>query len=177
MLRLVAIISISTMWMSCTKVDIKEFCQGEWSYTIGDTAYSELLIEGAKVFPYHYNALNSTAYSYKIQNDTFYIYGNEGDLVERSPIKYIDPNTFQILGITPSKLRRISYPEAASNSLSKYRQNIYRLSLDKTIVEIYEQNIFEEMEDARMIFEADFEERRSIALYKLAKKKVTQNSN
>lgn len=176
MLRLVIAILCSTLWVSCTKVDLKEVCRGEWSYIVGDTAYCELLIEGGKVYPYHHNQLNSYAYPYKIEKDTFYIYGNEGTIIEQSPIKYIDPNTFQILGITSSVLQRISYPEAASNSLSKYRYRVFKLTLDKGIVDIYEQDIFEKMEEARKLFDPSFQERRSIALYKLNKEKLIHYS-
>lgn len=177
MLRFVMAISVSTLWVACTKIDIKEVCKGEWSYIVGDTAYCELLIEGGQVFPYHHNELNSYSYPYKIQKDTFYIYGNEGLIVEKSPIKYIDQNTFQILGITPSYLKRISYPKAAFNSLSKYRYKVYKLMLNRNIVELYEQNIFEEIEAVRSDFEPAFQERRSIALYKLNKEQSSQNSN
>lgn len=176
MLRLGIVISISTLWMSCTKIDTREICKGEWSYIVGDTAYCELLIEGGRIFPYHHDELNSYSYPYKIQGDTFYIYGNEGAMVEKSPIKYIDDNSFQILGITPSVLQRISYPEAAFNSLSKYRYTTYKATLGKNIVEMYEQNTFEEMEEAKKKFEPTFQERRSIALYKLKKEKAKQNS-
>lgn len=177
MLRLGIAISISTLWMACAKIDTKEFCKGEWSYIVGDTAYCELLIEGDRVFPYHHKELNSYSYPYKIQKDTFYIYGNEGTIVEKSPIEYIDPNTFSILGITPSLLQRISYPKVVFNSLSKYRYKIFKLSLNKSIVELYEQNIFEEIEAVKDNFESTFQERRSIALYKLNKEKINQNSN
>jgi hypothetical protein len=177
MLRLGIVISISTLWMACTKIDTRETCKGEWSYIVGDTAYCELLIEGGRIFPYHHDELNSYSYPYKIKNDTFYVYGNEGTIVEESPIKYINPNSFQILGITPSPLQRISYTEAAFNSLSKYRYTTYKATLGKNVLQMYEQNAFEEMEDARKKFEPDFQERRSIALYKLNKEKVNQNSN
>lgn len=177
MLRLGIVISISTLWMACTKIDTRKTCKGEWSYIVGDTAYCELLIEGGRIFPYHHDELNSYSYPYKIEMDTFYIYGNEGTIVEQSPIKYIDPNSFQILGITPSTLQRISYPEAAFNSLSKYKYTIYKATLGKSVVEMYEQNAFEKMEEARSKFEPDFQERRSIALYKLNREKANQNSN
>lgn len=177
MLRLGIAIFVSTLFMACAEVDTKEACKGEWSYIVGDTAYCELLIEGGRVFPYHNDELNSYSYPYKIQMDTFYIYGNKGAVIEQSPIKYIDENTFQILGITPSVLQRISYTEAAFNSLSKYHYTAYKATLGKTVVEMYEQNAFEEMEDAKGKFEPDFQERRSIALYKRNKEKETQNSN
>ncbi|CAA6814308.1 MAG: Unknown protein [uncultured Aureispira sp.] len=175
MLRLGIAIFVSTCWMACAKIDTQKTCQGEWSYIVGDTAYCELLIEGGRVFPYHNDELNSYSYPYKIQMDTFYIYGNEGTIVEQSPIKYIDANTFQILGITPSKLRRISYPEAAFNSLSKYKYRAYKLSLGKSMVELYEENVFEEIEEAKRNFESTFQERRSIALYKWGKKTASKN--
>lgn len=177
MLRLGLVLSISTLWMACSKIDTNEVCKGEWSYIVGDTAYCELLIEGGRVFPYHNKELNSYSYPYKIKNDTFYIYGNEGAIVEESPIKYIDENTIQILGITPARLQRISYPESAFNSLSKYRYKVYKLTLGKTMVELYEQGVFEEMEDAKNNFEPTFQERRSIALYKWNKEQLDQNSN
>jgi hypothetical protein len=177
MLRLVIALSISTLWMACAKIDTKEVCKGEWSYIVGDTAYCELLIERGHVFPYHNNELNSYSYPYKIQNDTFYLYGNEGTIVEKSPIKYLDPNTFQILAITPSPLQRISYTEAAFNSLSKYQYRVQKLTLSKSVVELYDQKIFEKIDDARSKFEPNFQERRSIALYKLNKEKTNQNSN
>jgi hypothetical protein len=176
MLRLGLVVSISTLWMACAKIDTNEVCKGEWSYIVNDTSYCELLIEDGYVFPYHHNELNSYTYPYKIQQDTFYIYGNEGAIVEKSPIKYIDPNTIQILGITPSRLERISYPEAAFNSLSKYRYKVYKSTLGKSIVEMYDQNVFEELEDAKSNFEPTFQERRSIALYKRSKEKSNQNS-
>jgi len=176
MLRLGIAMFVSIFWMACAKIDTKETCQGEWSYIVGDTAYCELLIEGGRVFPYHNDELNSYSYAYKIQMDTFYIYGNEGRLVERSPIKYIDENTFQILGITPSKLRRIYYPEAAFNSLSKYKYNAYKLALGKSMIELYEGKVFEEIEEAKRKFETTFQERRSIALYKWTKEKVNEKS-
>jgi len=45
------------------------------------------------------------------------------------------------------------------------------------MVELYEQNIFEEIEEVKHNFEVTFQERRSIALYKLNKEKNNQNSN
>lgn len=177
MLRLGIAIFVSTLFMACAEVDTKEACKGEWSYIVGDTAYCELLIEGGRVFPYHHDELNSYSYPYKIQTDTFYLYGNEGAIVEQSPIKYIDENTFQILGITPSLLQRISYPEAAFNSLSKYRYTAYKATLGKSVVEMYEQDAFEAIEEAKKKFEPTFQERRSIALYKKNKEKLNRNSN
>lgn len=177
MLRLVIALSTSTLWMACAKIDTKEICKGEWSYIVGDTAYCELLIEKGHVFPYHNNELNSYSYPYEIKNDTFYLYGNEGTIVEKSPIQYLNSDAFQILAITPSPLQRISYPEAAFNSLSKYQYKVQKLTMNKSVVELYDQDIFEKIDNARNRFEPTFQERRSIALYKLNKEKTNRNSN
>ncbi|BDS10336.1 hypothetical protein [Aureispira anguillae] len=167
MSRLIISLLVLSGLGSCQTIDLKETCRGEWGYMVGDTAYCELLIDEAKVYSYHYQAPNSYSYSYEIKNDTFYLYGNQTSKVESSPIQYLGKDAFQIMGITPSTLHRISYEEASPYSLANYHQHIKKLIENKTITQIYEQRIFTEMEEAKKRFETKFEQRRNIALYKL----------
>lgn len=158
--------SILIGFVSCRGIDLKETCQGEWSYIVGDTAYCEILITESAVFPYHFRHNNSYSCHYLIQNDTFFLYGNEGVIVESSPINYIDKNTFEILGITNSPLKRVVHKDEESTTLADYNYKISRLLANKHIVDVLETDAYPKMELIKSAYEEKFHQRRDFALYK-----------
>jgi len=158
--------SILSSFMSCKGVDLKESCKGEWSYIVGDTAYCEIAIADSTVFPYHYYHNNSYSCRYLIKNDTFFLYGNGGVTIESSPINYIDKNTFEILGITPSPLKRITDQDKTSTTLSQYQYKLGRLVANRHIVDILQEDAYPKMDAIKASYEAGFTQRRDFALYK-----------
>lgn len=162
MFQIIPVVLGLLLLVGCNTIDLKKSCQGEWGYMVGDTAYCELLIDAHNVYPYHYKALNSYAYSYEIKEDTFYLYGHQEGYIECSPIKYLGKNSFQIMGITPAVLHRLP---ASKYSLATYYTSLQKLYQDKSMVELYEQGAFSEAEELKQAFERDFKKRRSSALF------------
>ena len=167
---------IAITFVQCNSVELQESCKGEWSYFVGDTAYCELLISDAIVFPYHYKQLNGYSYNYKIENDTFYIYGNREETVEMSPINYLGPDSFQILGITPATLTRIKHEEGSPYSLSTYNYKMSKILKKKDINQLLAERAFSKMNGLVRVFEEEYLERRNRAIYRKEKKEAMANS-
>jgi len=168
MFKIVILGLTAIVFVGCNSVNLQEACKGEWSYFVNDSSYCELLIGEGIVFPYHYNELNSYSYKYKIENDTFYIYGNKEGVVESSPINYLGKDSFQILAITPSTLKRIN---KSTNSLATYHYKRENLLKNKNINRLIAERTFVEMHELKKVFEEEYQERRRTAIYQKNKQK------
>lgn len=160
---------------ACSEPDVQQTCKGEWQYILNDSTYCELLINDSIVFPYHDNVISQFSYRYKIQNDSFFIYGNAGnDYLESSPIEYLGTDSFRILGITPATIKRLPQQAAGTYNLARYHYQLYQLLRPKDPATLYEMDAFAYMSEARARFEALFRARRDLALYKRRKLKERQ---
>lgn len=164
--------SLILVFAQCNSVDLKQSCQGEWSYIVGDTAYCELLINDSIVYTHHYGHLNGQAHPYSISNDTFFLYGNNH--TESSPIHYLGTDSFKILGITPSTLKRVKHKNPHNHSLARYYYKLIKFTRNKDIHQLFESNAFPKMLEAKKMFEPNFQQRRSFALYKRPTPKTTR---
>lgn len=165
MLRVLIYFLIISLFYQCKSKDFPENCNGEWSYWSSNNNYCEVLITDDFVLPYHFGEPDLIVYKYEIKNDTFYIYGNESNILEMSPIHFLDKDSFQIQGITPSVLKRIKHDKTNPNSILKYHKKINNLLKNRNIVDIIDDNIFVEINDAKIQFEKDFKQRRLNVLY------------
>jgi hypothetical protein len=172
MLRVLIYILIITLFVQCRSKDFPENCNGEWSYWSSDKNYCEVLITDDFVLPYHIGAPDFNVYKYEIRNDTFYIFGNDSNISEMSPIHFLGKDSFQILGITPSVLKRVKHDKVNSNSILKYHNKINNLLKNRNIVDIIDDNIFVEMDEAKKRFETGFKQRRLDILYNIRNKNI-----
>ncbi|MDC0230891.1 hypothetical protein OAK19_02910 [Aureispira] len=166
MIRVFFYILIITQFYHCKSKISPKNCIGEWSYCSAGNNYCEILITDDFVLPYHAGAPNFLAYKYQIRNDTFYIYGNDSIVSEMSPIHFLSKDSFQIKGITPSVLKRIEHDKSNVNTLLKYHNKINHLLKNRDIVDIVDDNVLVEINEAKNHFEKDFKQRRINFMYR-----------
>ncbi|MCH2023153.1 MAG: hypothetical protein MK207_11810 [Saprospiraceae bacterium] len=166
MVRVFIYILIISLFSHCESKNFPQNCTGEWFYWSAQNTYCEILITEEFVLPYHKDAQNLITYKYHIRNDSFYLIGNDPNILETSPIYFLGEDSFQIKGITPSILKRIQHSKTNPVSLLNYHNKINKLISNRNIVEIVDDNILIEINNVKKQFDEAFTQRRIHALSK-----------
>lgn len=155
---------------SCQQPTVQQRLQGEWAYMNNDTTYAELLITKKVIYPYHYQENNDFEARYRLLQDTLFILGNDG-YQESSKIYFMGADSFKIPGISSATFKKVKRQIKNPQKLATfhYKKNKLLDDYQHNIIELLEQQSFDQMHAFKKAFELHFEHRRDIALYRRQK--------